>query len=156
MTGRLSVYHGPPLVDYTNHHWLTFFILQHDSISVRMWNRDSAHPYSFQHLDGGRCTKPFHPSSRPFLPGEGREERGVVSFHDAPYAIIIPADDRVRMGRESSHAWHVLHTLPSLMSQHKSTTLHLKSVFLVMNVTHSFHFVGRNSIGVYWMASYID
>ena len=80
----------------------------------------------------------------------------MVSFHDAPYAIIIPADDRVRMGRESSRAWHVLHTLPSLMSQHKSTNLRLKSVFFVMNVTDSSHVVGGNSIGVYWIASYID
>ena len=69
---------------------------------------------------------------------------------------LIPADDRVRMGREGSHAWHVLHTLPSLMSRHKSTNLRLKSVFFVMNVTDSSHVVGGNSIGVYWIASYID
>ena len=104
----------------------------------------------------GDAQSPFIHPAVPSSPGRGGRARGVVSFHDAPYAIIIPADDRVWMGRESSHAWHVLHTLPSLMSQHKSTNLRLKSVFFVMNVTDSSHVVGGNSIGVYWISSYID
>ena len=53
-------------------------------------------PTLFSILMVGDAQSPFIHPSVPSSPGRKRGGRGVVSFHDAPYAIIIPADDRVR------------------------------------------------------------